>query len=72
MYGTDGQTDKKYKRKVSDVIPFKQKKNFKNQTIRTQNERCTERTDGQTDGQTDKKYKSWVSHVIPFKQKKDI
>ena len=30
-----GQTDKKYKER-SDVIPFKQKKNFRNLTIRTE------------------------------------
>ena len=38
---TDGQTDKNYKSQVSDVLPFKQKKNFENRTVRTENERCT-------------------------------
>ena len=49
------QTDRKYKRKVSDAIPFKQKNNFENRTIRTQNERLL---NGRMDKRMDRRTKS--------------
>ena len=54
---TGRQTDKTYKSEVSDIIPFKQKNNFKNHAVRTEIESkarnaWTERRSGR---ETDKK-----------------
>ena len=70
----DGHTDKRYKRKVYDVIPFKQKKNFGNLTVRMEIVRRVRngQTNRRTGRQMHKKCKSYVSDVIPFKQKKNF
>ena len=64
--GTDGQTggradtDKTYKSEVFDIIPFKQKKNFENRTVRTEIESkaWNARTERRSGRETNKKYTS--------------
>ena len=70
MYVTDGWTNRRinartdgqkvYKSKVFHVIPFKQKKNFENQTVRTENERLR---NGRMDKRTDKRTDRWTKGI---------
>ena len=55
-------------------MPFKQKKNFENRTVRTEIEMRARNgwTDRRSGRPTDKKYKSQITNVIPVKQKKNF
>ena len=57
---TGRQTDKTYKSEVFDIIPFKQKKNFENRTVRTEIESkaWNARTERRSGRETNEKYKS--------------